>query len=118
MREGEVTSRPRAKEMRKALTRTELTVWLNLRQLNKEGYKFRRQHPIGPYIADFVHVRGRLVVETDGATHYSPEALEHDRKRDAYMRSLGRTIIRFTNGAVRNDVSLVIEHMLRRLPLT
>jgi len=89
MRETEARSRPRAKALRKAMTKAEVVLWLRLRELNRRGCKLRRQHPIGPYIADFAHVHGRLVIELDGATHWTAERAAHDRRRDAFMRAAG-----------------------------
>ena len=118
MREGESVSRPRAKTMRKAMTKAEVVLWNRLRDLNTRGYKFRRQHSIGPDIADFAHIRGRLVVEIDGATHWTAERAEHDRRRDAFMQSNGWTVLRFADTAVYEDVATVVDDVLHRLPLT
>jgi very-short-patch-repair endonuclease len=82
------------------------------------GYKFRRQHPIGPYIADFAHVRGRLVIEVDGTTHWSAGDIARDKRRDAYLASQGWMVVRFPNDDVYRDVSRVVEEIARRLPLT
>jgi very-short-patch-repair endonuclease len=58
-----------------------------------------------------------LVVEVDGATHGTPEEIEHDRRRDAYMQAQGWTIFRVTNEAIYSDVAWAIEEIVRRLPL-
>jgi len=95
MREG--AKRERARELRRSMTLAERRLWsiLNLRQV--EGLRFRRQHPIGPYIADFACVEVRLVVEVDGSQH---QADIGDRRRDAYLRSQNFTVLRFWNNEV------------------
>src|SRR5262249_48590726 len=100
MREEERTSRSRARAMRKAMTKAEVVLWGRLREANQHGFKFRRQHPIGPYIADFVHVRGRLVIEIDGATHATVAERAHDHRRELFLRGRGWRIVRFTNDAI------------------
>ena len=115
MRDKEATSRPRAKAMRKAMTKAEVVLWSNLRLLNARGYKFRRQHPIGPFIADFVHINGKLVVEIDGATHATEEERAYDERRTAYLKAQGWRVVRFYNETIYADVSEVIEQIVRRL---
>ena len=104
--------------MRKAMTKSEVVLWARFRELNRRGFKFRRQHPIGPYIADFAHVRGRLVIELDGTTHWTSERAAHDRRRDAFLRGEGWEVVRFADRAVYEDVASVLEDIVRRLPLT
>jgi len=115
VRNKEATSRLRAKAMRKALTKAEVVLWSNLRPLNTRGYKFRRQHPIGPFIADFVHINGKLVVEIDGVTHATKEERSYDDRRTAYLEAQGWRVVRFYNEAIYSDVSDVIEQIVRRL---
>jgi len=72
---------------------------------DKEGQiKFRRQHPIGPYIADFYSRDAHLVVEVDGSTHFTEESIAYDKERDAYMRSLGLDVLRFTTTEVMYNI--------------
>jgi very-short-patch-repair endonuclease len=118
VRDQEAKSRPLAKRMRKAMTKAEVVLWSNLRSLNTRGYKFRRQHPIGPYVADFAHIAGKMVIEIDGSTHWTAEKIAHDRRRDAYLSSRGWTVVRFPNDDVYRDVSRVVEEIARRLTLT
>jgi very-short-patch-repair endonuclease len=118
MRETETRSRQRAKTLRKAMTKAEVVLWTRLRELNTRGYKFRRQHPIGPYIADFAHLRGRLVIEIDGATHWTAARAAHDRRRDMFMRAEGWDVVRFADRAIYEDVFGVVDDITRRLPLT
>ena len=118
MRDDESKSRPRAKTLRQEMNKAELILWGKLRELNTRGFKFRRQHPIGPYIADFVHIKGQLVIEIDGATHWSAERAAHDRRRDAFLRTEGWIVLRFADKAVYDDVSIVLIEIVHRLPLT
>ena len=84
----------RAKRLRKALTPQELGLWLRLRNRQLGGFKFRVQHPVGPYILDFYCAEARLAVEIDGAAHDRPEQVAHDARRDAYFRALGIETLR------------------------
>jgi adenine-specific DNA-methyltransferase len=89
--------------MRHEASPPERLLWSALR--NKQlGYKFRRQHPIGPFIADFYSREAHTVVEVDGSTHFTEESLEYDAGRDAYMRSLGLEVLRFTTAEVQRNL--------------
>ena len=76
------------------------------------GVVFRRQHPIGPFIVDFLAPECRLVVEIDGDTHADPEQIAHDSERTRYLESAGFKIIRFTNRDVRESLASVIRQIL------
>ncbi len=115
MREDERKSRPRARAMRHRMTKAEFALWIRLREANRHGFKFRRQHPIGPYAADFAHVRGRLVIEIDGETHGTEKEIEHDRRRDAFMKARGWDIVRFRNIDVYENIDGIVEQLARRL---
>jgi very-short-patch-repair endonuclease len=97
MREGEEETRKFAKQLRRNMPRSEALLWSYIRKRAVEGAKFRRQHPIGPYVADFACVAAKLVVEVDGATHSTSEELAHDAKRTTYLEANGRRVIRVTN---------------------
>jgi very-short-patch-repair endonuclease len=79
MRQGETISRERSKKLRQDMTKAEVIVWYWLRR-QQTGHKFRRQHPVGPYIADFACVAEKLIVEIDGYTHHTPEQRAHDSR--------------------------------------
>jgi very-short-patch-repair endonuclease len=115
MRESEGPLRPHARAMRREMTKAEASVWNKLREANRHGHKFRRQHSIPPYIADFVHIRGMLVIEIDGETHGTAEEIAYDSRRDAYLRRKGWNIMRLTNAEVFENVDGVIEAILARL---
>jgi very-short-patch-repair endonuclease len=101
------------------MTEAEVVLWTFLRRRALSGYKFRRQHPIGPFIADFACVAERLVVEVDGATHWTPEEVARDAKRTAFLKSNGWRVVRVTNLDVFENadaVWLTIERTLRPPP--
>ena len=71
----------RARALRKNMSDAEWKLWQSLRRGQIEGYRFRRQHPIGPYTADFVCLEKRLIIEVDGGQHAEEMQIEHDAKR-------------------------------------
>jgi very-short-patch-repair endonuclease len=89
-----------ARRLRRTLTEPERQLWRDLRGRRFSGVKFRRQVPIGPYIADFACMAHRLVVEVDGSQHAEERA---DTARDAYLRSAGWTVLRFWNNEVTGN---------------
>ncbi|HLV90338.1 MAG: DUF559 domain-containing protein [Acidimicrobiales bacterium] len=86
----------RSRELRRTMTREEALLWTLLRR-NALGVRFRRQHPIGPYLADFACLRPKLVVEVDGTHHLESD---YDIARDAFIRSRGFAVLRFWNEEV------------------
>lgn len=98
----------RRKELRKNSTETEQKLWFELRD-NKLGVKFKRQHSIGGYIADFYCQKYKLVIELDGEIHNTKEVKEYDHVRDKFFRELGYTVLRFRNSEVENDTEKVLE---------
>ena len=109
MREREWKSRKHASSLRRNLTDAESKLWQELRGRRVQGYKFRRQHPIEDYIADFACLSAKLIVEIDGATHSTDEEKAYDVRRTAFLESLGWQVIRFTNDDVYSDVDGVVE---------
>ena len=91
-----------ARKMRKTLTEPEFLLWERLKA-RSDGLVFRRQHAIGPYIADFYCFRARLVVEIDGAMHSEEEALRRDAVRDAWMARHGLAVYRISAAEVYRD---------------
>ncbi|BCW90208.1 hypothetical protein sos41_33760 [Alphaproteobacteria bacterium SO-S41] len=109
MRETEKRSTPLAKTLRRALTEAELIVWSQLNKRAQRGVRFRRQHPVGPYVADFACVAAKLIVELDGSTHRSDEAISHDQRRSGYLAAQGWLVIRFTNDEVYRQLGKVLD---------
>jgi len=106
----------RAKELRNRSTDAEVVLWDRLKQKSL-GCKFRRQHPLSFYIADFYCHQHRLVIEVDGSIHNSPDRKEYDQERDAVLRSLQLTILRFTNHEVVHNTDQVIETISKHLKI-
>jgi len=92
---------PHQKAFRQALrtngTAAEATLWRALKSAQLGGYKFRRQHGVGPYVLDFYCPAARLAVELDGAGHADAVGQVHDAERDSYLGALGIRILRFEN---------------------
>ena len=95
--------------LRRDSTKAEAILWLYLRQRSFHGYKFRRQHGIGPYIVDFYCPRLKLAIELDGSQHFQPDALVYDRRRDAAIQSNGIKVIRFINSDIFNHLDSVLD---------
>jgi very-short-patch-repair endonuclease len=102
----------RARSLRKEMSPPEVLLWLQLRQQRPEGLAFRRQHPIGPYVADFYCAVAKLVIEVDGAGHTEDAQIAHDRRRDAYMRELGYRILRIPGGDVMRNADDVAQGVI------
>ena len=75
--------------------------WLRNRRFN--GYKFRREHPVGPYVLDFYCDEAHLSIELDGRGHGFPGQMDHDEARAQYLRSLGIKELRFWNSRLRTE---------------
>jgi len=102
------TSINSARALRQAMTDAERALWRRLRH-DQLGVRFRRQHPVGPYIADFACRPLRLIVEVDGGQH--ADSPGRDRRRDAWMASQGYTVLRFWNHLVLGDLEAVMERI-------
>jgi very-short-patch-repair endonuclease len=88
----------RARELRKNETMAEKKLWQALRNRSLEGFKFIRQAPIGPFIADFVCREKKLVIELDGWTHSTDEEIAYDARRTSFMEREGYRVVRYDNG--------------------
>ena len=102
-----------ARKLRKASTDAEKRLWFQLKSRNLAGYKFRRQHPITPYIVDFVCIEKKLIVELDGGQH--AEQIVADAERTAYLESKGYRIVRFWNNDALKQTEVVMQEILRNL---
>ena len=105
---------PFAKKLRREMTKQERRLWFDF--LRAYPVRFLRQKILGKYIADFYCAQAKLVVELDGSQHYEEEGPEYDRKRDAYFRSLGITVLRYPNNEVNENFSGVCADILAHLP--
>ena len=70
---------------------------------------FRRQVPIGAYVADFASLRAKLIVEVDGGSHTEPARIAHDERRTAFLMAEGFRVLRFWNADVREDIDSVLD---------
>jgi very-short-patch-repair endonuclease len=103
------TTLARARELRSTSTQAESKLWQHLRNRQLNNFKFVRQEPIGPYIADFVCRTKKLVIEIDGVTHETLEELAHDAARTAFLVREGYRVVRFSNEQIYGDLSPVLE---------
>ncbi|MEM1037365.1 MAG: endonuclease domain-containing protein [Pseudomonadota bacterium] len=116
MREREWRSKPHARPLRRTMTKAEIALWSRLKSRQMNGYKFRRQHPIDDYIADFACIKAKLVIELDGNAHHSAEAAERDAAKTLTLNSLGWSILRFSNEETLYQTDNVLNEISRRLP--
>lgn len=79
------------------------------------GHRFRRQYPIGPYIADFVYMKKKLVIEVEGATHSTELEVAHDAKRTAFIQDQGWRVIRVNNDDVYDQLDGVCDYILQNI---
>jgi very-short-patch-repair endonuclease len=96
--------RARAKQLRRTMTRAETLLWRHLKAHRLERLGFRRQSPMGNYVADFVAHSCKLVVEVDGESHDFEERIRHDEERDRWFMSRGYRVLRFTNDDVMRNL--------------
>lgn len=101
------TLRQRARELRTTQTDAEKRLWQHLRNRQLEGCKFRRQRPIGPYVADFICLDKTLIVEVDGGQH--AEQIGYDAARTAFFEEQGYRVLRFWNNEVLSETEAVLE---------
>jgi len=99
----------RARRLRREMTVAERMLWAELRKLK---LNFRRQAPIGRYVADFVHPASRLVVEIDGPRHDQPEIAERDLVRTDWLKSQGYRVVRFPEKQVRDALAAIVERIV------
>ena len=104
----------RAKELRKNMTPAEKVLWEKLRHNRFCGLQFRRQQIINPYIVDFYCHAKALVVEVDGDIHDLQQ--EYDAERSSYLEACGFRILRVSNDAVMQELSVVLEKIREACP--
>ena len=96
-----------AKFLRRRLSLPEGLLWRAIKGGKADGLKFRKQHPIGPYVLDFYCATARLCVEVDGASHGFGDRPRRDARRDAYLRDAGIHTIRISSFGVLEDASMI-----------
>src|SRR5580658_2267194 len=105
----------RARQLRREMTEAERLLWFLLRGRRLVGCKFRRQHPIGTYIVDFVCVQHRLIVEADGGGQHAEARLAVDEYRTRWLSGQGWRVMRFWNGDILRRQSGVVDAILREI---
>ncbi|MGV3588784.1 MAG: endonuclease domain-containing protein [Adhaeribacter sp.] len=106
-----------ARENRKKQTAAEELLWQHLRNRQLNNLKFRRQHPLGNFIADFYLHEAKLVIELDGEYHNAAENQDYDAGRTYELEEMGIKVLRFTNEEVLNDLDKVILTIKKHLIL-
>lgn len=99
-----------AKKLRNEPTASEIIFWSLLKQ-HFLNFRFKRQHPISQYIADFYCHKLKIVIEIDGNIHLTEEAKNNDKLRDGFMQSLDLKIVHFTNEEVCKNGELVVQQL-------
>ena len=102
--------------LRRRETPEEALLWSMIRK-DRLGVKFRRQHSIGGYIADFYCPEKKLIIELDGYQHLKNDGKEYDANRTKYFEGLGITVLRFGNIAIRTNINFVIQKIIQHLSL-
>jgi very-short-patch-repair endonuclease len=102
-----------SRELRQVSTEAEELLWAELRNRKLNGLKFRRQHPIDKYIADFYCHERKLVIELDGAVHDAKENADYDKARTFELKDLGINVLRFRNDEVINRLECVLQKIAK-----
>ena len=102
-----------SQKLRKEMTAEEKKLWYQF--LKKLPFTVHRQKVIGNYIADFYCAKAMLVIELDGTQHFETDGQKADAERDAYFRSLGITVLRYSNRQINQEFSRVCEDILQHL---
>jgi very-short-patch-repair endonuclease len=110
-----MTPRANARDLRRGQTEAEQKLWARLRGRGLDGYKFRRQVPLGPFIVDFCCYDERLVIELDGSPHADDQRQTRDRERTRWLESHDFTVLRFWNSEVLGNMDGVLLRILERL---
>ena len=96
----------RARTLRRDMTDAEQRLWRALRHKQVNGHRFRRQHPVGQYIADFACIEQKIIIELDGGQHQ--EQVAYDGQRTRLLQAHGWTVLRFWNNDVLNNLAGVL----------
>ena len=106
-------NRAKAQQLRNNPTEAERTLWYHVRRRQLGGYKFRRQHPLGPNIADFVCLEKNLIIEFDGGQH--SQQTPYDSERTDWLEAQGFRVLRFWNNEVFKSIDTVKEVIVEAL---
>jgi very-short-patch-repair endonuclease len=118
MRTQDITLK-RARRLRQSLTGPEIGLWAHLRRRQLGGFRFRRQHPVGPYVLDFYCPEARLAVEIDGVAHGHPDQIRHDVTRDEWLAARGIRTLRIPSSwmkAPSGMLGTILDELRRNAP--
>ena len=104
---------PNARVLRKNMTKEERHLWYDF--LKKYPVRFYRQKVLGKYIVDFYCANSKLVIELDGSQHFSEKGEEKDITRDEYLKSIGLTVLRYSNLEIQRNFSGVCEDIWKHI---
>ena len=107
--------RERRRSLRAFATPAEKRLWTHLRRRQADGWRWRRQYSVGPYILDFFCPAARLAVELDGRIHDDPARASYDYRREVQLREEGITVVRLRNDVVMHQIDLAVEAIRYRL---
>lgn len=105
----------KARLLRKNQTKQEAKLWAILRNKQLKGLSFKRQFPIGNYIADFICRTKKIIIEIDGGQHNTKNNIEYDIKRTEFLNSLGYKVLRFWNNEIDDNIEWVLEEILKQV---
>jgi very-short-patch-repair endonuclease len=103
------------RRLRVEQTEAEAVLWQLLRNRKLIGCKFRRQVPVGRYVADFYCHERKLIVELDGGVHSDPDQQAHDRNRDTFLLAQGLRILRFSNEEALGPLERILDQIRKAL---
>ncbi|MEQ1616303.1 MAG: endonuclease domain-containing protein, partial [Hyphomicrobiaceae bacterium] len=94
----------RARALRNSMAESEWLLWSVLRKRQLSGCRFRRQHPMGPYVVDFICLEKGLIIEVDGGHHSDPDQIRHDEVRTRWLEERGFQVMRVWNTEVFDNL--------------
>ena len=104
-----------ARSLRRRMTDAEASLWYHLRRHSIDGFKFRRQHPFGPYILDFYCPAAKLALEIVGGQHFEPTEAANDLERTRLLETKGIRVLRFTNTEALQETDAVLNRIYEAL---
>lgn len=107
-------STDRARRLRREMSLPEVMLWQQLRG-QKQGFKVRRQHPLGDYVADFFVASAGLVIEVDGQVHNLKERASADARRDQRLSEQGLTVVRIAATDILNEMQAVLDLIVQKV---
>jgi very-short-patch-repair endonuclease len=110
---AESSARKNARRLRRELTDAERQLWVCLRSKQIEAFRFRKQVPLGRFVADFACMEPKLIVEVDGGQH--ADRADHDADRTAWLEGWGFTVLRFWNNEVSENMDGVLQVIVNTL---